>query len=366
MRAGPSSSTGESVRIYYIRAPEPTPSGEGFLALRIGILLLWLPIYVVTESGVDWIFEKLGRPTPWSLWAAAVVLSVIAPVAGILYIGWLAGGGPLKRRRRARLTRTDALSGVTEPPPDRGIELALRAGRTPSRRFASSLKRIPVGNIVLAESESHRLARQPATSAIPFEPIDLADDRERLAALRQMDHGKLARSPVLRKVRKMFKLTLPRFRQRPYYFLDIFAFCLCLAIAWASGCFLSGTWYSVLNTLRDLAVLDAAVASLFREDHWWLVPGGLICRRFRFWRKGVSVQLFTRADTPLFLEARDGTGLVLDEDRLRRFSYSKEDLPAVIAAWISRARTPSLEEVRAFVGQDSAPDSRTRAPSRTA
>jgi hypothetical protein len=140
------------------------------------------------------------------------------------------------------------------------------------------------------------------------------------------------------------------------------AYAVLLLVCW---CFLNSSLFSpyagfrrrALASLGGVIIIALAMAfrawvvPLFYEHRWWLVPGGLVCRGFRFWHRGVVVKMFTRADTPLFLDARDGTGSVLDGGRLRQFSYPEDDLPAVIAAWVSRARTPSLEEVSAFVGQ---------------
>lgn len=111
---------------------------------------------------------------------------------------------------------------------------------------------------------------------------------------------------------------------------------------------------------------------LLRGRTWWLVPGGVVYRDHRLWRKGVSVGLLTPCSSSLVVDM-DGAAYFTDRGRLRCCSWGLGDpdadaraLAALLAAWLSRARTPTREEILAFMGPDAewANDTSVPAPPR--
>ena len=363
MRAAPPTSKEEPVKIHYIWLPEVAPPGEDLRILGIGILVSWGLSYFGLTSLVDWVFDKLGRGTPWGWWIAATIASCSGPIAWIMFMKWLERGGRLGRRRRPRPSLWGT-PGNIERSPHQLIELALRSEPQDRRRFFAGFKQIPAGEVIVAEWNWRGLRPHRPAGEVQFEPIGLSGDPERLAWLGRMDPREPTRDPGPRAAKRKPARPRPSFRQRPLLYLNrwiAIAYAVLFLVYWSFFPSPAFPWYRFYRYSLFLlggviifalaTAFEAWVVPLFYEHRWWLVPGGLVCRGFSFWRRGVDVKMFTPADTPLFLDARNATGNVLDGGRLLRFHYPKDDLPAVIAAWISRARTPSVEEARAFVGE---------------
>jgi hypothetical protein len=91
---------------------------------------------------------------------------------------------------------------------------------------------------------------------------------------------------------------------------------------------------------------------------WWLVPGGLVYRDHRLWRKRVRVGRVTRADSSVVIDLC-GVARILCQGRMVSYRWGGQKraqragaLAAFLAAWVSLARTPTREEVLAFMGPD--------------
>ena len=89
---------------------------------------------------------------------------------------------------------------------------------------------------------------------------------------------------------------------------------------------------------------------LFYRVCWWLVPGGLVRETTALWCRQPHLSLLTPANTPIVIDARSGTGFVLDGGCVRRFDCDGDVSWAVAAAWISRARRPTMDELRTLLG----------------
>jgi hypothetical protein len=79
-------------------------------------------------------------------------------------------------------------------------------------------------------------------------------------------------------------------------------------------------------------------ASMWRlvvERRWWLVPGGLVYREVRAWRKEIGVRRITPDDSSLLLDWRSNTGLVLDRGKPCWFPCNAASASVVVAGWIS-------------------------------
>lgn len=107
----------------------------------------------------------------------------------------------------------------------------------------------------------------------------------------------------------------------------------------------------ILGALFSLAVSGAFGAFWFlRTHHRFLVPGGIVFRTDAAWRRGQEVSLVTPADSPLYIDFRDGTVMVLDRSKVRSFTCDESTRWLLLAGWQSTARTPTLEEVKTFLG----------------
>lgn len=93
--------------------------------------------------------------------------------------------------------------------------------------------------------------------------------------------------------------------------------------------------------------------SFIGERRWWLVPGGVIVREHRLWRRTMRAGLVRPQDTSIFVDFRTATALfLLNGSACMIRLYKGESAWAFIAGWISTARPPTDEEVLAFLGRD--------------
>jgi hypothetical protein len=194
---------------------------------------------------------------------------------------------------------------------------------------------------------------RPAPNAVSFEPVDIVHDADQLSWLMRMNLEQQGLTippseppadedprPTVRKALSAFRVFLRRWESLIWWPLLLIWF-------WKAG------WTMKIITLAFVipGVFVHWILPLFRERRWWLVPGGLICCEFRFWRKDLTVKIFIPAETPLLLEAKTGQGFLLDHGRVLKFRCTPTTSWVIASGWISTARTPSLDEVRAFLGQ---------------
>ena len=68
------------------------------------------------------------------------------------------------------------------------------------------------------------------------------------------------------------------------------------------------------------------------------------------WNRQPTARIFVPEHTPLLIDMRDGEGMVMDSDKVRRFVADEQARWGVLAAWVSSARRPSEEELQSFLG----------------
>jgi hypothetical protein len=204
------------------------------------------------------------------------------------------------------------------------------------------------GTLIVSNMGTPHGAPAPASNEIPFEPMDLAEDGD---ALRRLITANLERQGVEEEPEQGPSVN-PGVNPPEYgACLVVHVMLICGLVRVASGSFARGLNFAAILLVFIAAILLwRAAAPLLRETKWWLVPGGLVLREFRLWRRSVDVRLFTPETTPLFMDARSGIGVLLDGDRPVIVPCRGRMAWVIAAGWISRARTPSLSEVRAFAG----------------
>ncbi len=90
------------------------------------------------------------------------------------------------------------------------------------------------------------------------------------------------------------------------------------------------------------------MVTLIAGRRWWAVPGGIVRVDHRLWRSQRDVRVYRSANTPLFVDYGKSEGYVLFRGRLATIPASW----TLLAAWLSTARSPTDEEILAFVGPD--------------
>ncbi len=108
----------------------------------------------------------------------------------------------------------------------------------------------------------------------------------------------------------------------------------------------SPEWIGVIALL-----LVAPLLSGFAGHSWWVVPGGVVRRRHRVWRKGVTLRRFGPGDSPLLVDLQRGFGAVLEGKRTCTFALAPGMGMAVVIGWLSTARV-SDDALLSFFGPE--------------
>jgi hypothetical protein len=277
--------------------------------------------------------------------------------------------------RHEHLTRIAARPGAAARCPQVDVELAYRrfiqrGGRfpedVPRRELHEILKRCGPGWAVVVGRDKAPFVPVPVADAVPFEPIALTEPNEPLRALLRRSYlecdlsaalretgGRTARLRIAGWLRKWQSGSTPGATFRRTAVLVAAALVLCLPFLAINQ---PGA-RSVLLLLIGMVVL-AVLPRLVTGRTWWLVPGGVAYRDHRLWRKGVKVGLVTRQHASMVLDMA-GTAYFPGGKRPLRCWWSREPqarsvciAAALLAAWVSTARTPTREEVLAFMGPD--------------
>ncbi len=90
------------------------------------------------------------------------------------------------------------------------------------------------------------------------------------------------------------------------------------------------------------------MVTLIGGRHWWAVPGGIVRVDHRLWRSQRDVRVYRSTNTRLFVDYSESKGYVVFRGLLATIPASW----TLLAAWLSTARSPTDEEILAFVGPD--------------
>lgn len=266
-----------------------------------------------------------------------------------------------EKYRRLRSRRWRRLRRIIERPelnfryPHRLFEHAFyESPQIPIRR-APFVRRCRPGDVVLCNAFAPGDRLLPRANDIPFGPIDILEDRDRITDYIFAVRSQLARShpreraatPQDAFVSERTRIFVKRWMWRILLLLGG------LQLAFVAVKTVSGGWgveAYLPASIITIGVL-ALVWRLFFERRWWLAPGGIILREFRFWRSGMMIRLFTPEQTPLVIDARSGVAYLMHRNDVLRFDCPGDTWWAVATAWMSTATPPTMEQVRSFVGE---------------
>jgi len=322
----------------------------------LGVIFSWGLAFAAIWAALLALFPSVQGVSAQVAVLAAGLLAYPAPALWLRVMNQLpyAEADRCNPFRKGRLATCLASTGASPRFAHRLIEQLYRAGPVRKKQLLGVLQQLPVGCLVFANLDRGKRVPRPVANAIPFEPVDIQRDVEGLTWLCLMnleqqhviDPPSQSQSPVPQPavVREELSALAGAFRRHWGILL------------WLPLMYMSWRTRQTLTLALPIALFvvwafGIWVYPLFRERCWWLVPGGLICSEFRLWRRHSEIKLFTAADTPLFLDAQTGRGSLLDHGHIIFFPCPAAISWIVAAGWISNAQTPSLGEVRAFLGQ---------------
>jgi len=360
-----SEATGQSPVVTVRRIQVPAPRRRAF-ALPLLAVGLIVGVVVGGVGGMllaDTMFDLLGAPSRVQKIAGTVFVALCLVGGGV---GWCLLWGRLWPMRvpdrppgRARRLQA-ALSAPHGPErlPHRAVEHLLRSGYVSWLSQGKLLKKLQAG-LTLVANGRRRIDSdwRPAGVSVPFEPVALERDSELLSWLLYEDAQEQGvdwdvieprRSPAGASADK----SRPQIKQW-VALAALMAFPAYGAFRILTGRLDAG---SLLCLLGIVPFLLAWFVPLMEERTWWLVPGGLLCRESRMWRRRMDVFLFTAEDSVLFLEMKQGIGIVTAHGQTLGFGYPQREpwvTRGVLSAWLSRGRRPTREEAGSFIrGRD--------------
>ena len=239
--------------------------------------------------------------------------------------------------------------------PHRVLELQLRTFHCREYAGKDVIRRIAPGELIVVDGPRILDAPRPVACDLPFEPLDLAEDSEQLRGLiaynaEQQGLRIVFAEDVDDDTADQIKHRESRSRLRRWASILFNLFWL---VYFVQGCIRDG-WTSTSQILcvSVLVIGGVALVIMMFARGWWLVPGGLIWRRHHLWRRVLKVHLFTPENTPLMLDMRARTGMVVRGDKVQSFTFHESAGWAIVAGWISTARRTTEQEALAFIGPD--------------
>jgi hypothetical protein len=102
--------------------------------------------------------------------------------------------------------------------------------------------------------------------------------------------------------------------------------------------------WSVMTLIVLLGIGKGAQRSRFQ---WFLVPGGLVVRRTRRWKKEWQIELYKRAESVLVLRSsnRIWAAHVANPEHNAKASMTQREAQMLLRAWLSPLPTPPLEQL---------------------
>ncbi len=339
-------------RVFAIWIPSENLSYRELLVLGVGIVLSWIAAFQIAMIPV--LLRYAGKPDPPS---SAYTIPIFIGFAGVaVWCVWISRRIPARlkkqrRRRTARLKRALQADAAIERLPHRFVEYELLSRNRRKRALAKALERLPPGTFILVNGPPRSSPSFPIAINISFEPIDIARDAKelyeiaRLTLIAKVGEAEFDRQTVEDESEGGsvggFASGLLRF----------------LGILWVP--------YFGYNTVMGssesawifgfgliLMILGWLIFGVGLDERWWVVPGGFIRRRTSLWTRRTEGTLVTAEQSPVYLDATADLGWVVIDGKATRFQYAHEYAWPIAAAWLSEGRTPSLDEVHAFLGPD--------------
>ena len=273
---------------------------------------------------------------------------------------------------RDRPDRTRRLAAISQHPdgirrlPHRVLEHHLRRAVFISEcHMRRVINQAPPGTIIMLDGPDIQELVALRGESLDFEPLGLSPPDDRLLELFPWNAKKPPKEAYQTSVGGLLKKRIPDA-------LRLLKTCG-LILLWALG-FIYIAWLVrklILwpgVTLRELVYTPnfwfpvafvAALLRLFWERQWWLVPGGLLRRDYRLWRRGLQAQYFRAKESVFLVDCRSlGSTITIYIPLKRRCGWvvlPRWYLPGILWGLLSRARPPTEDEVQSFLdgGQNS-------------
>lgn len=340
------------VRVHWLFVPSLKYPIGWMVLLCVGVLLTC----AVAVTSLVLVAVSLGPNIKPPFWLFPFTIGLMA---GLPFL-WVPkfSRAIARRRLRASMARSARLAHITETEkyaarlPHRVIENVLRLYPEPKRRTRRALRSVSTGRMIVVYDPNMPHRWRPDAKELMFEPLDLSHDSDRGLSLLRLsadvsDEDTKDPGHPPGETESMIAMAgrLTRLRYRRLWVLyTIAVIYLIVRLATSANC--------IIAAAVTLALGCSIFPRLLLRRQWWLVPGGLILREDKAWRRGVDVHLFNTDSSALFIDMRNGQGMVYDGCKVWRFQCAPFNRWLVVAGWTSTAQRPTLDEVRSFLGVD--------------
>ena len=341
------------IRVFRIRTPGTHYGPLGLVILAGGILFSWVVAYALLALAVSPIAQRVFSVAPTSFFIALALFAAIGPFIWVrIFRRWRFWNAHRKTSLRTRrLARIVGQPGAIQKLPHRVVEYLMRRGPLSSRRLNRFIHDAPPLFVVVA-NYSPKHPPWPLPVSVPFEPVELRSDRQRIlmlvTATLEAQYGTAfevtGNTTELRSFRSLLL--------RSAWFFYMFVFVLLPVCYLVYDFAIHGIgWHNIFPILIILYLLSLTLIPLVAERKWWLVPGGLVYREYRVWRSRLRAGFIKPFDTPLIVDVRSGIAFVRRRRNFLGLRCPNLASWVLVAAWLSRARPPTVEEIEAFLGQ---------------
>jgi len=325
-----------------------------------GFLATWIPVMLLVGTvaalfgcwprGFTWLGGSDSAEVRAAALRSAALIMLVSLASPALWLIWM--HHPARRPRLAAARRRRARLAALAGHPQGGMRLPHRivehaACCAPlaigTRCYEAALTALPPGVTVFVAKRPQEFTARLVPITEPFEPVAM-DDEDACAQL-LLEHG--ADSPDAGE--KSNHSRRPLRRQWLQYVLGglqsaglLFGLVL-FVVAWFRGTRGPLLMSGVIVGLMGLA----SVVGWLLGRRELLVPGAFVLVRQPTWRAVPHVEIVRRADTPLIVVADDDEahGVARYRGAQRVFSLDA----AALSAWLSTARSPTDEEIVAFL-----------------
>jgi len=252
-----------------------------------------------------------------------------------------------------RLSRMLAHPRASDRYPHRAVERFHRSVFPPPRRkLRRLLKTLPKNTSILTNGPKHVDAALPAPSDTFFEPAGIHEESEYMDIIRlgydemmpypdtDEDHSenrKGRRAPISFWIRRIGGMITSL-----------------MGMAWFLWSLILGIYdkdylFIIMCIYGMLIFLGICMIPLFYANQWWLIPGGIIGREYRLWKKRLNIRIIRASQAASFYDMCQKKLYITHAGRVITLSLQPIQYLAFLVGWFSTARPPSEEEIRSFL-----------------
>lgn len=237
--------------------------------------------------------------------------------------------------------------------PHRSVECLYRRIFTPtSRKLPRLLKTLPKGTNILTSGTKRVTITLPIPSDVFFEPADVREATECMDIIR-LGYNKMMQGTDTNEEHTQNM----KGRRAPISFWmrriggTIMSV---IGIAWLVGNMVLGLYkkdhaYTIICIIWSVAILGQYWLQIFYANQWWLIPGGIIGREYRLWKKRLNIRIIRASQAASFYDMYQQKMYITHAGRVITLSLQLIQYLAFLVGWFSTARTPSEEEIRSFL-----------------